>query len=391
MKKRTRLLEAGRRLEWTQGLVNPPVARASTCLFPDFATFVARAQDPDGGLYYGRRGTPTHWALLEALCTLEGGETGWLFPSGLAAITGTLLALLEQGDHLLVADSVYGPTRAVARQLLPRYGVEVTFYDPLIAGGIVELIRPNTRVVMVESPGSLTFEVQDIPAIAAAAHERGAVVVADNTWATGLYYPVLDLGADVSLLAATKYVVGHSDVMLGAAIARGDLARRLKADFHLMGWTVGADDAALALRGLRTLDLRLARHDQAARSLASWLTEHPEVARVLHPALPDCPGHAIFKRDFAGASGLFAIVLKRGRFTDLATLVDALTLFGLGYSWGGFESLVLPADPAPIRSATHWQASGPLLRIHVGLEDLADLKADLERALARYAAALDAR
>ncbi len=391
MKKRTRLLEAGRRPEWTQGLVNPPVARASTCLFPDFATFIARARDPDGGLYYGRRGTPTHWALMEALCALEGGESGWLFPSGLAAITGTLLALLKRGDHLLVADSVYGPTRTVAVKLLPRYGVDVTFYDPLIGSGIAELMRPNTRVVMVESPGSLTFEVQDIPAIAAAAHERGAVVVADNTWATGLFCPVLDLGADVSVLAATKYVVGHSDVMLGAAIARGELARRLKADFHLMGWTVGADDAALALRGLRTLEVRLARHDEAARGIARWLAGQPEVARVLHPALPDCPGHEIFVRDFAGAGGLFAVVLKRGRFTDLATLVDTLGLFGLGYSWGGFESLVLPADPAPLRSATRWQAPGPLLRLHIGLEDPDDLRADLEQALARYAAALDGR
>ncbi|RMF73607.1 MAG: cystathionine beta-lyase [Alphaproteobacteria bacterium] len=390
MKKRTRLLEAGRRPEWTQGLVNPPVARASTCLFPDFETFLARARNPDGGLYYGRRGTPTHWALLEALCALEGGENGWLFPSGLAAITGTLLALLERGDHALITDSVYGPTRTLAMKLLPRYGVDVTFYDPLIGSGIAELMRPNTRVVMVESPGSLTFEVQDIPAIAAAAHERGAIVVADNTWATGLYCPVLALGADVSVLAATKYVVGHSDVMLGAAIARGDLARRLKADFHLMGWTVGADDAALALRGLRTLEVRLARHDEAAREIARWLAGHPEVARVLHPAMSSCPGHAIFTRDFTGASGLFAIVLKRGRFADLAALVNALTLFGLGYSWGGFESLVLPADPAPLRSATRWQAPGPLVRLHIGLEDPADLKADLEQALARYVAALDA-
>ncbi len=390
MRKRTRLLEAGRRPEWTQGLVNPPVARASTCLFPDFRTFVARARDPDGGLYYGRRGTPTHWALVEALCELEGGDGGWLFPSGLAALTGTLLALLKEGDHVLVPDSAYGPTRALATRLLPRYGIGADFYDPLIGAGIAALMRPATRVVVVESPGSLTFEVQDIPAIAAAAHAHGALVVADNTWATGLLCPVLDLGADVSVLAATKYVVGHSDVMAGAAIARGELARRLKDDFHLMGWTLGADDAALALRGLRTLEVRLKAHDESARAIAAWLARHPEVARVLHPALADCPGHEVFARDFAGASGLFAIVLRRGRFTDLAAFVDALELFGIGYSWGGYESLVLPADPAPLRTATRWRAPGPLVRLHIGLEDPEDLKADLARGLERYAAALDA-
>ncbi len=392
MKERSELVHLGRRAEWTCGIVNPPVWRASTCLFEDFAAFERANRDPDGGLYYGRRGTPTHWALIEALVALEkGGADGWLFPSGLAALSGTLLALLETGDHLLVPDSAYGPTRHFAAGILPRYGIETSFYDPLAGAAIVEEMRANTRLVLVESPGSLTFEVQDLPAIAQAAHARGALVVADNTWgAGGLLCPVLELGADVSVHACTKYVVGHSDVMLGAAIARAQVAARLKPHIFATGWTAGPDDAWLALRGLRTLEVRLRRHEAQALEIARWLQDRPEVARVLHPALDSCPGHEVFRRDFRGACGLFGVVLKRGRYRDLAALVDGMKLFRMGFSWGGYESLILPADPGPVRTVRPWRAEGPLVRLHVGLEDPDDLKADLEAALERYEAALDA-
>lgn len=390
MKEKTELVHLGRRPEWVHGIVNPPVYRASTCLFEDFAAFEHANRNPDDGLYYGRRGTPTHWSLIEALVALEkGGGDGWLFPSGLAALSGTLLALLEAGDHLLVPDSVYGPTRYFTSRILPRYGIETSFYDPLAGETIAADFRANTRLVLVESPGSLTFEVQDLPAIARIARGRGAVVVADNTWAAGgLLCPVLELGADVSVHACTKYVVGHSDAMLGVAIARPQLAARLKAHIFATGWTASPDDAWLALRGLRTLDVRLKRHEAQALEIARWLEDRPEVARVLHPAMPSCPGHEVFVRDFRGACGLFGVVLKRGRYRDLAALVDGMKLFRMGFSWGGFESLILPADPTPIRTVRPWRAGGPLVRLHIGLEDTEDLKEDLAAALERYEASL---
>ncbi len=390
MKEKTELAHIGRRPEWTNGIVNPPVYRASTCLFEDFAAFERANRDPDAGLYYGRRGTPTHWALLEALVALEkGGAEGWLFPSGLAALSGTLLALLKAGDHLLVPDSAYGPTRHFTANILPRYGIETSFYDPLAGEGIAADFRSNTRLVLVESPGSLTFEVQDVPAIARVARAHGALVVADNTWgAGGLLCRVLELGADVSVHACTKYVVGHSDAMLGAAIARPQVADRLRTHVFATGWTAGPDDAWLALRGLRTLEVRLKRHEAQALEIARWLEERPEVERVLHPALPSCPGHEIFVRDFRGACGLFGVVLKHGRYRELAALVDGMKLFRMGFSWGGFESLILPVDPAPIRTVRPWPAQRALLRLHVGLEDTDDLKEDLAAALERHEAAL---
>lgn len=387
----TRLMELGRRRDWTHGIVNPPVYRASTCLFDSYADLRAGVAEPDAGLFYGRRGTPTHWALREALTELEGGTGTWLYPSGMAAMAGAILAFARAGDHVLLPDSAYEPTRALAKGLLRQYGVESTFYDPLTGGEIASLLRETTRVVVTESPGSLTFELQDLPAIAAAAHAVGAYVVLDNTWATPLNLQALALGVDVSVHAATKYIVGHSDVMLGTATANARAWPGLQRWAVQAGQTVGADDAWLALRGLRTLGLRLRQHAATATRLADWLADRPEVARVLHPARPDCPGHAIFARDFTGANGLFSIVLEAGgdmaAEDAVAAMVDGMRHFKLGFSWGGYESLILPARPDRVRSATRWQAAGPLLRLHAGLEDADDLTADLDAGLARFTAA----
>jgi len=385
----TRLAHAGRRPEWTMGVVNPPVFHASTVVFRTLAELDAAVADPDGRLYYGRRGTPTSWALESALSELEPGAAGTrLFPSGVAALAAALLACLDAGDHVLVVDSAYEPTRGICNSLLRKAGIDADFYDPAAGSDIARLFRDNTRAVLVESPGSLTFEVQDVPAIAAAAHARGLAVIMDNTWATPLYFPALAHGVDLSVQSLTKYVVGHADAMMGAVTANAALWPRLKAVAMRLGQCAGPDDVYLALRGLRTLKVRLDRHQESALAVARWLSGHAEVAQVLHPALEGSPGHALWARDFKGASGLFSIVLKRGRRADLAALVDGMRLFRMGFSWGGFESLVLPADPAPIRSATRWQAPGPLLRLHIGLEDVADLIADLDAGLARYAAAL---
>jgi len=388
----TRLMELGRRRDWTHGIVNPPVYRASTCLFDSYADLRAGVADPDAALFYGRRGTPTHWALREAMTELEGGAGTWLYPSGMAAMAGAILAFARAGDHVLLPDSAYEPTRALAGGLLRQYGIESEFYDPLTGGGIAGLMRETTRVVVTESPGSLTFELQDLPAIAAAAHDAGAFVVLDNTWATPLNLNALALGVDVSVHAATKYIVGHSDVMLGTATANARAWPGLKRWATQAGQTVGADDAWLALRGLRTLGLRLRQHEATARRLADWLAERLEVARVLHPARADCPGHEIFARDFTGANGLFSIVLEAGgdmaAETAVAAMVDHMRHFRIGFSWGGYESLILPARPERVRSATRWQAAGPLLRLHAGLEDADDLIADLDAGLARFTAAL---
>lgn len=387
MKRDTKIAEFGRRAEWTHGIVNPPVYRASTCLFDSYADLRAGVADPDAGLFYGRRGTPTHWALREAITELECGEGTWLYPSGMAAVTGAILAFVRAGDHVLFADTVYEPTRLFARGLLKQLGVESSFYDPLIGGDITSLMRENTRVVFTESPGSLTFELQDLPAIAEAAHARNAWVILDNTWATPLHLRALELGVDVSVHAATKYIVGHSDVMLGTATAGKRAWPKLKKAATNLGQTASADDAWLALRGLRTLPVRLRQHEAGGLELARWLAGRPEVARVLHPAFEDCPGHGLFARDFSGACGLFAVVLDGGDEQAVAAMVDHMAHFKIGFSWGGFESLVLPADPSPHRTATRWEAPGPLLRLHVGLEDPEDLIADLEAGLARFAKA----
>lgn len=388
MKADTRIIEAGRRKEWTQGIVNPPVWRASTCLFESYQALRDGVKAPDEGLFYGRRGTPTHWALREAMTELEGGAGTWLYPSGMAAVSGAILALVRTGDHILITDSAYEPTRYLAEGLLKDYGVETTFYDPLIGGDIARLFRKNTRLVLTESPGSLTLEVQDLPAIAAVAHAHDAFVVIDNTWATPLHLKALDLGADISVHAATKYIVGHSDVMLGTATANARAWPLLHRAATQIGMTASPDDVWLALRGLRTLPVRLRQHEAAGLAVARWLQSHPLVDRVLHPALADDPGHALWTRDFTGACGLFSVILKRGRYEDLDPMVDHMDLFRIGFSWGGFESLILPSDPARVRSATGWDAPGPLLRLHVGLEDPADLIGDLERGLERFKAAL---
>lgn len=387
----TRLVEAGRRRAWTGsdaiggGVVNPPVWRASTVLFDSVADMRAsyREDRPDR-LKYGRQGTPTQWALAEALTALEPGAEGTqLYPSGLAAIAGVLIALLSPGDELLMVDSAYGPTRSLCDGLLRRLGIATRYYDPLVGGGIADLIGEHTSAVFCESPGSLTFEVQDVPAIAAAAKARGAVTIIDNTWATPLLFPALAHGCDVSILACTKYVVGHSDVLLGSASARGPAWQAIQAGARTSGQHVAPDDAYLALRGLRTMDVRLQRHAANALAVAQWLDARAEVGTVLYPALPEDPDHALWQRDFSGASGLFAFSLKGASKVERDGFVDALHsagagLFGIGFSWGGYESLVIPADP--VRTVPHAAHGGPLVRLHIGLENPADLIADLAKA-----------
>lgn len=383
----TLVVEGGRRPEWTQGVVNPPVYHASTCVFPTLAAFDAALRNPEGGLYYGRKGTPTIWALEEALTQIEPGAAGTkVFPSGVAAIATALLAVVKTGDHVLMVDSTYEPTRAFCDKMLKSMGVETTYYAPGIGAGIAELMQPNTRVVFTESPGSLTFEVQDLPAIAEVAHANGAAVILDNTWATSLYLPSIPLGVDMVVQAITKYVGGHSDLMMGSVTANTRWLPALKAATYRLGQCVGPDDAMLALRGLRTLAVRLERHYASGLKVAEWLAQHPLVERVLHPALPGCPGHEIWKRDFKGATGLFAFILNRGSRADLAAMVDHMHHFKMGFSWGGYESLILPIDPSSIRTATKWQTAHPMLRLHIGLEDPHDLISDLSQGLERYAA-----
>lgn len=372
------------------GAVNPPVYRASTILFPTVAEF-EESRDHSRRfdvVRYGQLGTPTTFALEEAIAGLEGGYRAMLLPSGLAAVTTSLLALLRNGDHLLMVDSAYASTRHFCDAILPRYGIATTYYDPYIGAGITELVRPETRVVFTESPGSLTFEVQDIPAIAAAAHAAGATVVMDNSWATPYLFPAFQYGVDVSIIAATKYVGGHADVMLGTITTTEALYEPVRSMVAELGYCVSPDDAYLALRGLRTLGIRLERHERSALRVAEWLAGRAEVKRVLYPALPADSGHAIWKRDFHGASGLLAIVLDDVPKAAVHAMLNSLKLFGLGVSFGGFESLAIPMDPAQ-RSVTRWPADGPYVRLHVGLEDVDDLIADLEGGFAhlRLAAA----
>ena len=372
----TRLAHGGRRREWRGRLVNPPVERASTILFDSVAEL--KGSRPALGTYrYGLQGTATQWALAEALTELEPGAAGTaLYPSGLAAITTPLLAVLAPGDTLLVPDNVYGPTRHFCDTFLKRYGVATRYYDPLVGHGIDELIEPQTRAMLLESPGSLTMEVQDVPGICAAARKRGVVALLDNTWATPLLFPALAAGVDISMLAATKYVGGHADVMLGTATATAEHYERLQQISWDLGQSVSPDDAWLASRGLRTMAVRLKQHEESALKVAEWLNAQPQVGRVLHPALPDCPGHEYWKRDFKGSSGLFSFELKGNR----ESFIDGLELFGIGYSWGGFESLALPVNP----DRTVTQAPAPnLVRLHIGLEDPQDLIDDLRSALDR--------
>ncbi|PZQ20300.1 MAG: cystathionine beta-lyase [Sphingopyxis macrogoltabida] len=385
----TRLVQGGRRPEWTGDprlggrIVNPPVWRASTILYDNIADLKARGHATHDRLYYGRRGTPTVWALADALTGMEPGAEGTLlYPSGVAAIAAGLLALLSPGDHLLMVDSAYEPTRAFCDGMLARMGVRTTYYDPLIGAGIAGLIEPETKLIFLESPGSLTFEVQDIPAITAAARDRGVLTMLDNTWATPLLFPALAHGIDVTMMSLTKYVGGHSDVLMGSLTATKPLWPRLRQAAYQLGQSVSPDDCAAVLRGLRTLDVRLARHGDSGLAVARWLAARAEVGRVLHPALPSDPGHAVWSRDFGGASGLFGFTLKGVDDAARTRFIDALAHFGIGFSWGGFESLVVPSDPAGIRTATAWTDADPLVRLSIGLEDPADLIADLERGFA---------
>ena len=391
----TRLIHAGRRKSWTHlgdgggGIVNPPVWRASTILYDDVAHLKRGTQtNRDGALFYGRRGTPTQWALAEAITALEPGAAGtMLYPSGVAAVSAALLSVLQPGDHLLMVDSAYDPTRNFCDGFLKSWGVETTYYDPLIGADIATVMRPNTKAVFLESPGSLTFEVQDVPAIVAAAQARGVRTLLDNTWATSLYFPAIDKGVDLVITAATKYLGGHSDAMLGAVTTHKACWMGLRRTAQMLGHFVSADDSYLVLRGMRTLALRMKQHEASALRIARWLEPQDAVARVLHPALPACPGHSVWQRDFAGASGLFSFVLNGGDAAARAALIDGLNHFGIGYSWGGYESLALPVDPEHYRTATRWDAAGPVVRLSIGLEHPDDLIADLAAGLDRFCAA----
>jgi cystathionine beta-lyase len=384
---RTLLAHAGLKPDENHGIVNPPVYHASTILWPSVEHMHQVHAAPFDHWSYGRTGTPTTAAFEEAVSALEGAHRSVATPSGLAAVTVALGAFLKAGDHILVTDTVYGPTRKYCDKVLRRFGVEVTYYDPLIGAGIAELIRDTTRVVYMESPGSSTFEIQDVPAIAAAARAAGAVSMIDNTWATPLLFRPLDHGVDLSIHAATKYMVGHSDAMMGVVACRTkEQFVTVKTNGQLHGNSAAPDDLYLALRGLRTMGVRLQQHEANALEVARWLQGRPEVARVLYPALPDDPGHALWQRDFAGASGLFGVELMPVPEAAVNAMLNGMDLFRMGASWGGYESLILPIDLGPLRTATRWSGEGPLLRLHVGLEDPADLIEDLEAGFDRLAA-----
>lgn len=379
----TLVVTAGRDPHANFGVVNPPVYHASTILYPTHKALKDRTQP----YTYGRRGTPTTKALQQAITAIEGGYNTLLTPSGLSAVTTALLAHLNSGDHLLMVDNVYGPSRAFCDKMLTQLGVEVEYYDPRIGAGIAALMKPNTKVVYTESPGSNSFEVQDIPAIATAAHAGGAIVMADNTYGAGFYFKPLAHGVDVSIQAITKYLCGHSDVMMGS-ITTNEAAWKATLDAHgSLGQTTAPDDVYLVLRGIRTLGVRLERHMKTGIAMARWLEARPEVASVLHPALSSHPDHALWKRDFTGACGLFSFILKPVPEEALAAFLDKLDLFGMGYSWGGYESLIVPQDLAKSRTVTSGDFGGQLIRVHAGLEDIDDLIADLDSGFARLNAA----
>ncbi len=388
MKKDTKLIHAGVNKKRNGGVVNTPVYHGSTVVFENMAALHVAAEkvlkNREKHLFYGRRGTPTHWTLQEAISALEGAADTFLTPSGLSACTLAILGCVKAGDHILVTDSVYEPTRAFCDGYLTMFGVETSYYDPAVGAGIADLMKPNTTVVFCESPGSHTFEIQDIPAIAKAAHTKGAIVIADNTWASPFFCQPLKLGADVSIQAATKYVVGHSDAMVGTIAVNEAALPGIAKALSLIGITLAPDDAYLATRGLRTLGVRLKQHEQNAMKVALWLQKRPEVARVLYPALPDDPGYALWKRDFSGASGLLGVFFKRTSVDAVTAMIDGMSLFPLGYSWGGFESLICPSNPGKSRTAKAFAEAAPGIRLHIGLEDPEDLIADLEEGLARF-------
>ena len=379
MRTATEVVLAGRDPSEQHGFVNTPIYRGSTVLSPTVADFVGKK----GRYLYGRRGTPTTDALAQAITRLEGGAGTALVSSGLSAITTALMSVVRSGDHVLVADAVYGPTRNFCDTLLSGFGAEVTYYDPLLGAKIADLFRPNTRAVFLESPGSLSFEMQDVPAIAEIARARGAAVLMDNTWATPLFFRAHDFGVDLSIQAGTKYLGGHADANLGTISATEQYWPQVKETTGSLGLNPGPEDAFLMMRGLRTLSVRLDRHMESGLKVAHWLEGRPEVLRVLHPALPSHPQHALWKRDFTGACGLFSVVLKPKPQAAVNAFIDALELFGIGASWGGYESLIIPFDCTKLRTATPWKPGGPTVRLHIGLEDPDDLIADLEQGLQR--------
>jgi len=388
----TLLTHAGIDPEQNFGIVNPPVYHASTVLFPTLDALENPGPDTGRSVRYGRHGVPTTFALQEAVAAAEGGYQAVALPSGVAAATAAILAFVKAGDHVLIPDHAYGPTRHFAADTLKRFGIAATFYDPMIGtggigAGIEALIQDNTRVLFMESPGSLTFEVQDVPALVAVAKAHGLTTILDNTWASPVFFHPLKFGVDVSVVAGTKYIGGHSDAMMGFAICTEASIRPVRRAVADLGYSVGPDNCYLVLRGLRTAGVRMRAHEAQGMALARFLAARPEIERVLHPAFPGHPGHEFWKRDFTGASGLFSVVLKECPRKALAAMLDGMELFGMGYSWGGFESLIVPYDPAKLRSATAWRAPGPLLRIHAGLEDLDDLKDDLARGFERMNAA----
>ncbi|ASO29046.1 cystathionine beta-lyase [Vibrio anguillarum] len=393
--KKTQLVNAGRSKKWTNGVVNPPIQRASTVVFDSVAeknhATVNRANKT---LFYGRRGTHTHFAFQEAMVEIEGGVGCALFPCGAAAIANSILSFVQTGDHILMVDTCYEPTRDFCEKIMKKMGIETTYYPPTIGEGIRALIQPNTKVLFTESPGSITMEVQDIPTLAQVAHEHDIIVMLDNTWAAGVNFSPFEHGVDISIQAATKYIVGHSDVMLGTAIANEKCWDQLREQSYLMGQCVSPDDAYLGLRGLRTLDVRLRQHAQNSLAIAHWLAEQPEVDHVRHPALETCPGHEFYQRDFTGGNGLFSFVLKSSDTKATTALLDGMQHFSMGFSWGGFESLILANEPKSfdsLRTVAHPHFAGTLIRVHIGLEDVDDLIADLKAGLERYSAQLALR
>lgn len=378
LRRATEIVHAGLDPRGFHGFVNPPVVHASTVLFPDVETLLSRGQK----YTYGRSGTPTLDALVALVSALEGADSTVVCPTGLAACTLALGAVVEAGDHVVVVDNIYNPTRVFCDTVLTRYNVATTYVDPNDLEGLAQALRRKTAAVFLEAPGSLTFEMPDVPKMAAMAREAGAVSMIDNTWATPVFFRPLDHGVDLSIQAATKYFGGHSDLLLGTIAGNGELISKVRKYWDAWGMHVAPDDINLTMRGMRTLDVRLERHQRNARIVAEWLSAHPAVARVLYPALPDAPGHALWKRDFTGATGLFAITFEADDFAPVAKFINALELFGIGASWGGFESLVVPAQLGKSRSATKWPDNEHVVRLHIGLEDPDDLIADLDQALA---------
>lgn len=384
MKKETMLATIGTEPKAHRGAVNVPVYRASTILFPNLAAFEEADRGDCAYPVYGRFGTPSTEALEKAIAKIEGADHSIVTSSGLSAIVASLFAFLKCGDHLLMVDSVYGPTRRLCDYELARMGIETTYYDPSIGAGISALIRENTKVIFVESPGSLTFEAQDVPAISKAAHARGAVVIGDNTWGTPLFMDAFALGMDVSIHSATKYIGGHSDLLMGVISCRSSFYKKILQTFRNFGACPSGDNCYLALRGLRTMAVRLKQHYASGLRVAQWLNEREEVAEVLHPALPSAAGHELWKRDFSGAPSLFSIVLKQDYSQEaLSAMMDGLEYFGMGYSWGGFESMIITCYPQKIRTVTKWERVGTVLRIHIGLENSDDLIKDLENGFER--------